>query len=229
MASNNHRIALTFAAALALAPVVAEATISQAMKFDDKVENAAAIVVGKVVSQESRWDAEHKRILTYSTLQVEKTLKGAGATQTTIVTPGGVVGDIAQEYVGIPRFQVGEEHVVFVKNTRAGQTVLYFDQGAYRVAENDRGDRIVHPLVTNAVLVDSQRGVAVSPESPRPLREFEQQVRETGKRREAYRMEMIEKQRQQASFWNQIQENKVLVILALLGAMLATWQFFRRS
>ncbi|HEY0155794.1 MAG TPA: hypothetical protein VGF28_00730 [Thermoanaerobaculia bacterium] len=227
MPINNSRLALVFAAAVTFVPVVAEATIARAMQFDDKVENAAAIVVGKVVAQQSRWDESGRRILTYSTIQVEKTLKGAQAPQTTIVTPGGVVGDIAQEYVGIPRFAVGEEHVLFTRNAKAGPTVLYFDQGAYRVERNDRGERIVHPLVTSAVLMDTQRGMAVAPEQPRTLTAFESQVRESSRRIEAVRMKMIEQQRAEASFWGQIQRNKLLVILALMGVLLATWQFFR--
>ena len=229
MTSNNSRLALAFAAAVAIMPVAAEATIAKAMEFDAKVEKAAAIVVGKVVSQRSDWDASHQRILTWSTFRVEKALKGAPGQETTIVTPGGVVGDVAQEYVGVPRFTVGDEHVVFVRNTKAGPTVLYFDQGAYRVAADERGERTVYPLVSNAVLVDTQRGTAVAPERPRTMREFETHVREAG-RREALRMKMIEqRQREQASFWGQVQRNKALVILALIGALLATWQLMKRQ
>jgi hypothetical protein len=229
MPANNSRIALTFAAVLALTPVAVHATISRAMEFDDKVEKAAAIVVGKVVSQESRWDAGQKRILTYSTFQVEKTLKGAQAAQTTIVTPGGVVGNVAQEFVGVPKFHVGDEHVVFVRNTSVGPTVLYFDQGAYRVSDVD-GQRMVQPLVSNAVLVDTQRGMAVAPEDARPMRDFETRVRAAHERRQKYRMELIERKRQQqASFWNQIQSNKILVALGLLGVALASWQLYKRS
>jgi hypothetical protein len=209
-------------------PVAAEATISRAMEFDQKVEKAAAIVVGKVVSQESRWDAGQKRILTYSTFQVEKTLKGAQAAQTTIVTPGGVVGDVAQEFVGVPRFRVGDEHVVFVRNTSVGPTVLYFDQGAYRVSD-EGGQRMVHPLVSTTVLVDTQRGMAVAPEDARPMREFETRVRGAQERRQRYQMEMVRKRQQEASFLNQIQSNKTLVALALLGIALASWQFYKRS
>lgn len=198
------------------------------MKFDDKVGNAAAIIVGKVVSQESRWDAAQKWILTYSTIQIEKTLKGAPAQQITIVTPGGTVGNIAQNVIGVPRFRQGDEHVVFVRNTQAGPTVLYLDQGSYRVETQD-GERMVRPLVSNAVLVDTQRGMAVPPEQPRRLSEFEDQVRQTIRRRDALRMEMMERQkREQASLWNQIQKNRTLVALALLGAALATWQLVKR-
>ncbi len=229
MPANNSRISLAVAAVLALAPVSAHATISRAMEFDQKVEKAAAIVVGKVVSQESRWDAGQKRILTYSTFQVEKTLKGAQAAQTTIVTPGGVVGNVAQEFVGVPHFKVGDEHVVFVRNTSVGPTVLYFDQGAYRVVD-EGGQRMVQPLVSNAVLVDTQRGMAVAPEDARPMRDFETRVRSANERRQRIQqMEMMKKRQQQASFWNQMQDNKSLVALALLGIALASWQFYKRS
>lgn len=229
MPANNLRPALALAAVLAFTPVAAEATIARAVKFDEKVEKSAAIVLGKVVAQQSQWDANKERILTYSTFQVEETMKGAPAQQITIVTPGGTVGDIAQDFVGVPRFHEGDEHVVFVRNTRVGPTVAFFDQGAYRVDRDSRGDRIVRPLVTSAVLVDSQRGAAVAPEEARPLREFQANVRDSAKRQAAIRMELIEqKKRDEASIWNQVKRNKWIVAIALLGVMLATWQILSR-
>ena len=136
-----------------------------------------------------------------------------------------MVGDVAQDYVGVPRFRNGDEHVVFVRNTKIGPTVLYLDQGAYRVEKDDRGDRIVRPIDSNAVMIDTQRGIAVTPEKARSLREFEGSVRDTIKQRETMRMELIERKKaEEASLWNQLKRNKTLVILALLGAMLATWQ-----
>ncbi len=230
MAANNQRTALAIAAVLAFAPMTAQATISRAVKFDEKVDRAASIIVGRVVSQESSWDANRQRILTYSKIAVEKTLKGSPAREITIVTPGGTVGDIAQDYVGVPRFHTGDENVVFVRETRAGPTVLFFDQGAYRLEKNSGGERIVTPLVSSAVLVDVQRGVATTPESPRSLRDFESNVRDSIGRHEANRMRMIEqKQREEASLWNQVKRNKTLVILALLGAILATWHLVKRT
>jgi hypothetical protein len=221
-------VALGFAAVFALAPITAEATISRAMSFDDKVEKAASIVVGRCVAQQSRWDAAHNWILTYSTFQVEKTLKGLPSQQITIVTPGGQVENIAQDVIGVPKFSKGDDHVVFVRSSQAGPTVLFLDQGAYRVMNED-GERMVRPLVTSAVLVDTQRGMAVAPEQPRRLRDFETSVRDTIRRREAMRMDMMERQkRQQASIWSQVQRNKILVALALIGAALATWQLVKR-
>jgi hypothetical protein len=218
MAANNQRTALAIAAVMALAPMTAQATISRVVKFDEKVDQAASIVVGRVVSQESSWDANRQRIFTRSKIAVEKTLKGSPAREITIVTPGGTVGDIAQDYVGVPRFQTGDENVVFVRETGAGPTVLFFDQGAYRVEKNGSGERIVMPRA------------AATPETPRSLREFESNVRESVGRQAANRMRMIEqKQREEASLWSQVKRNKTLVILALLGAILATWQLVRRT
>ena len=230
MAANNLRNTLAFAAVLAFTPVAAEATVARAVQFDEKVERAAAIVVGKVVAQQSAWDANRERILTYSTFRVEQTLKGAAGQEITIVTPGGTVGDVAQDYVGVPRFNTGGEHVVFVKNTKVGPTVLFLDQGAYHVEKDSRGERVVAPLASNAVYVDSQRGAAVAPESPRSLRDFTGNVRDSVRRGEVVRMKMIEqKQREEASLWNQVKRNKLLVIIGLLGVMLATWQLVKRS
>lgn len=221
---------LALTALLLLVPVSASATISRAVAFDEKVENAASIVVGKCVGQQARWNETREWILTYSTFAVEKTLKGQPAQQITIVTPGGTIGNVTQDIIGVPKFQQGEESVVFVRNSQAGPTVAFLEQGAYRVRKDDRGDRIVEPSVSASVLIDTGRGTAVSPEGARALREFEGAVRDTMRRREAIRMEMVERQKkQQASLWNQLQRNRVLVALAVLGVILATWQLARRS
>ena len=224
------RTTITLAALLLLLPVSAYGTISRAVDFEEKVENAAAIVVGKCVSQQSKWDAGREWILTYSTFNVEKVLKGQHTQQITIVTPGGTIDNITQDIIGVPKFQPGEENVVFVRNSQAGPTVAFLEQGAYRLQKNDRGDRIVEPSVTSAVLVDTGRGTAVRPESARALRDFEGEVRDTIRRREMMRMQIVERQKkEQASLWNQLQRNRVLVALAVLGVILATWQIAKRS
>ncbi|MGZ5443460.1 MAG: hypothetical protein ACXW5U_29810 [Thermoanaerobaculia bacterium] len=222
------RTTLALSALLVLIPVAADATIVRAVQFDDKVENAATIVIGKCVAQSSRWDPARNWILTYSTFRIEKTLKGAPAQEITIVTPGGTVDNIAQEIIGVPRFQKGEDHALFVRNSQAGPTVLYLEQGVYRVVE-ERGERMVQPAVSSAVLVDTGHGTAVTPERRRSLREFEGSVRETVRRREAMRMELIERsKKEQASLRSQIRRNRELLALALIGALLATWQLAKR-
>ncbi len=220
--------ALILAASLLL-PASAHATISQAIDFDKKVDDAAAIVLGECVNTASRWDAAGKWIVTYSTFRVEKSMKGEPAQEITLVTPGGVVNGIHQETIGVPKFEAGDDRVLFMKNTRVGPTVLYFEQGAYEV-EKVRGERIVRPAVSSAVLVDTQRGMAVAPEEPSTLREFEERVsKRIRERREIERMQVIEREkRAQASLGNVLSRNKTLVALALIGAILATVQLLKR-
>jgi hypothetical protein len=220
--------ALGLALTLAVA-TQAGATISRAIPFEDKVDNAASIILGKVTDQSTRWDAAHKWILTYSTFRIEKSMKGQPAQEITIVTPGGVVNGIHQETIGVPKFDVGDDHVVFVRNTHSGPTVLYFDQGDYAV-ESVRGDRIVRPAVSNAVLVDTQRGMAVAPESVSTLRDFEERVHERMRaKQEIEHMQIMEQQRRaDSSLRSVLERNKLLVALALVGALLATIQLIKR-
>src|SRR5438552_3276718 len=178
MTPNNRLAAL--ALSLLLAAPAAHAAIAAAASFDQKVDNAAAIILGKCVRTESKFDPSGRWILTYSTFAVEKAFKGAAAGEVTLVTPGGSVGGVHQSTVGITAFREGDEHVVFVKNTRLGPTVLYFDQGTYDVTTDGRGERVVAPVPTNVVTVDTQRGMAVAPaDGPRTLQQFEDAVRES--------------------------------------------------
>ncbi|HET7434721.1 MAG TPA: hypothetical protein VFN10_08420 [Thermoanaerobaculia bacterium] len=219
------------AAALLVAATAAQATLTEAIPFDKKVETSAAIILGKVVKTESRWDESHSRILTYTTFRVDKSYKGQPLGDLTLVTPGGQVGDVQQATIGVPTFREGDENVVFVRQTKAGATVSYFDQGAYAIVDRDN-ERYVQPVETNAVRIDTQRGVAVDPEPARPLRTFESDVRDSMGRIAAERMELIErqkKQRNEASLWGTLSRNRALIALALIGAVLATWQLTKRQ
>lgn len=174
---RSSAVILLLALALLLPPS-ASAAIARAVDFDEKVAQADAIILGRCIHTESSWDPSGRWIVTRSTFSVEKQFKGAAAPTVTVITPGGTVGSIRQETIGVPRFEEGEVSVVFVRRSRLGATVLYLDQGVYRVDES-AGDRIVAPKATNLVLVDMQSGTAVErDESPRSLAVFEREVRD---------------------------------------------------
>lgn len=233
MATNNRAVAFVMVLLAASAFCgTAQATLMQAATFDEKVENANAIVYGKVVKQEARWDPQHRWILTYTTLSVEKSLKGVTPPEVTIVTPGGKVGEVYQDTIGIPDFKIGDENAVFVRNTNVGPTVLYFDQGAYEIAKDSRGNRMVLPVETDAVRVDTQRGLAVAPEEPRTLREFEAAVRESERRMIQKQQMAVLKDRRaresKPSLWQDIADNAWIVAIAVLGAVVASIPLFKR-
>lgn len=220
---------LALAAVLLLVPLAADATVLRAIDFEDKVDHADAIVIGECIAQSSRYDQSRDWVLTSSTFRVEKTIKGLPSQEITIVTPGGTAGHIAHEVIGVPRFRKGDQNLLFVRNSSAGPTVLYFEQGAYRVEKDDRGDRIVRPMMSTPMLVSTGRGDSTVPEPPRTLRDFEREVRDTMREREAIRMQMLEKQRREAaSIGNRLRKNAPLVVLALIGVLLASWQLYRR-
>lgn len=232
MTSNNRTIslaALVLAGSALLFASRANASLYEAATFDEKVNDAAAIVVGKVIKKETRYDADKRWILTYTTFRVEKTLKGGAPAEVTIVTPGGRIGDVTQNTVGIPVFDQDQESVVFLKNTRLGPTVLYHDQGAYDLVKDSRGERVVKPVASDAVLLDTQRGVAVAPESTRSLRQFETEIR-GAERRARIQMEMVRGRKvQQPTFWTFVGNNRWLILIGALGVMLATIQLIKRS
>ena len=230
MPANNPLKAALAAAAISLAPFAAEATLMRAVPFDEKVEHSAAIVVGKCLRTESQWDASHRQILTYATFRIEKTIKGTPAPnqEMTIVTPGGRVGNVRQDSIGIPAFEEGDENLLFVRNSEVGPTVAYLEQGAYDIVTVGN-ERIVQPVETESVHIDEQRGVAVPAEEARPLRQFEGEVRAAEKRIAFQRMQMMQKkQKEESAIWPVVRKNALLIALALVGAALATWQFLRK-
>lgn len=232
MTINNCFKAALAAAALTLTPLAAQATLLRAVTFDEKVETSAAIIVGRCVRTESQWDKSGKQILTYATFQIEKTIKGNPQPnqELTIVTPGGKVGNIRQESIGVPAFNEGDNNLLFVRNSDVGPTVAYLEQGAYDVI-GQGSDRIVKPMANEAVHIDEQRGVAVPAEEARPLRQFESEVRAAERRIAFQRNELIKKRQQQAessSIWSTVRRNGLLIALALIGAALATWTLLRR-
>lgn len=232
MTPNNRLTALALTVALGgMATPVARASLATAAPFEEKVDNAAAIIMGRCVRNQARWDPSGRWILTYSTFTVENTIKGAPAQEVTVVVPGGSVGGVHQSSVGLPAFSEGSENVLFIRNTRSGPTVLYFDQGAYAVTTNERGEKVIAPVASGAVHVDAQRGVAVPAEAPRTLQEFKQDVdravRSAAERRQ--KMEMIRaRQAQGPTLSTMIIDNKLILAGLALGLALAAWQFFRR-
>jgi hypothetical protein len=232
MTANNR---LPLLAAFALTTFLAGsayATIAEVASFEEKVDNAAAIVLGKCLSTEAKWDSEHRFIVTYSTWQIDKVMKGSPAVSTLmLITPGGSVGGLHQETIGIPTFKTGDERVLFVRNTRSGPTVLYFDQGTYDV-RSDRGDKLIVPVSTKMVKLDASTGQPTTVDEPvRSLKQFESDVRETLRdtNERHQKMDALQtKARQQASLTSVLQQNALLIGLALAGLAFATWQLLKR-
>lgn len=176
--SDRFRQFLLSLAVVALFAPAASASVARAVPFEEKVDAADAIVLGRIVSTSSAWDATGRWIVTRSTLQVEKAIKGTPAPEITLVTPGGSVDGVRQETVGVPSFAPGDEHVVFVRSTPAGPTVAFFEQGLLDVTRDGRGNITVEPAATDLLLIDrgAVRAAASVATAPESLASFERRV-----------------------------------------------------
>ncbi|HEY0592234.1 MAG TPA: hypothetical protein VGF40_10740 [Thermoanaerobaculia bacterium] len=191
--SNRVRSLVLPLVALALLALPAAGTVARVVSFEEKVDAADAIVLGRIVATESAWDPTHRWILTRSTLQVEKALRGTPAPQLTLVTPGGTVDGVRQETVGIPSFSKGDEHVVFVRSTAAGPTVAFFEQGLFDVARDARGAVMVQPASSELILLDptGRRSTAATRASaPETLDAFQRRIDEAARANEQRRLDM---------------------------------------
>ena len=233
MNPNNRVIALLALLITALAVPAANAAIAQAATFDEKVDNAAAIILGKCVKTEAKFDPTGRWIVTYATFDIEETMKGNAVGQITVVTAGGSVNGIHQETIGVPAFREGDEHVIFLRNTRLGPTPLYFDQGTYNVAAGEHGEKMIVPMPSNVMHIDTQRAMAVAPnDEPRTLDSFKRAVSDslkgTSRRMQMSAIAAAAKVKPQTSIWTTLAENKLLVALAIVGIALAAWQVMRK-
>lgn len=116
---------------LALAGPAAAATF-----FETSVEEMArtsdAVVRGRVAGAASRFTRDG-RIVTEVEIAVDGAWKGNASAVLRLVVPGGSVGGIAQTVDAAPRFEEGEEVVVFVTRRGAAWLVNGHALGKYRV------------------------------------------------------------------------------------------------
>jgi len=143
-------IILAGAMALGLA-LPAGATTLVRMTLSQLAEASSTIVQGRVVAQETRMNPSHTRIFTYTTIQIDKALKGQPGSSLTIEQPGGTIGNVHVHVPGTAFLRPGTEYVLFLEPV-AGQAETYhmvgMMQGAFRVyrEKNSSERRIILPL-----------------------------------------------------------------------------------
>jgi hypothetical protein len=121
------------------------------MTLSQLVQASSTIVQGRVVTQTTRTNASHTRIFTYTTVQINKALKGQPGSSLTIEQPGGTIGNVHVHVPGTAFLRPGTEYVLFLEPV-AGQAETYhmvgMMQGAFRVyrAKNSSERRIILPL-----------------------------------------------------------------------------------
>lgn len=143
--------------------------------FDEVIERADIIVIGTVRETRSAWDASGQTIVTRAVLDELELLKGeVPASVYELEVPGGVVGDAAQVYPGIPVLLRGERYVLFIRGDR--QHFIPFVgayQGVYSVLRSGGEEHVFR--YDQAPEPGSAIGVQTAPDAP-TLDEFVRRI-----------------------------------------------------
>lgn len=141
--SRMRAVAVTlFFAVVGVDAGSARATVVVPVTHADMARACAAAVRGTVVGRRSAWDAQRRRIYSYTEIEVQETFAGTArkGSRVTVRSLGGVVGDIGMNVSGTARFREGEEVVVFLEPDRLakglakGRFVIFgMSQGKFRV------------------------------------------------------------------------------------------------
>lgn len=116
---------------------MARATTVVKMDLPALVGESDTIVQARVTQEYSQWDAQMKLVFTYVNIQVEDPLKGDGRRNVVIRQLGGRVGAMNMSVVGMPKFNVGDEVIVFLKNNPEGTYhVVGLSQGKYDIVND---------------------------------------------------------------------------------------------
>jgi hypothetical protein len=134
----------------------ASASTVVAMSLDQMTERAESIFLGRVTGTRADWNAERTRIYTYVTLEVDRYLKGGSPSKVaTVRFLGGRVGAFMAMVPGSPRFEVGEEVLLFCAGGGARiPTVLGLSLGKFSIATDARGDKILKRDISGLMLAN---------------------------------------------------------------------------
>jgi hypothetical protein len=168
--------------ALAMSSVPAAASTFLALSREELVEQADAVVAGRVIEVSSFWNAEHTAILTEAVLEVEDSIVGSAPAYVNLRTFGGQVGNYRIEAHGFPTFQMGERLVLFLEPEKDGaQRVLGYQQGQYRIREQ-QGKEMAVPAIDFGARILRPDGTEAPAPKAMLFAEFKQQLRETAGR-----------------------------------------------
>lgn len=131
---------------------------------------ADLVVTGKVAGVQSFWNANHTKIFTETTIEVDQTFKGSAPRLVKILQLGGRVDNIKVNVAGALKWASGEEVLLFLEPYTPGSyQVSGFSQGKFNITADPITGRksINYPEMDGVQLIDSQSHKTII-KSPRP-------------------------------------------------------------
>jgi len=140
--NSPNRCFKIFLVAVMCATLLSGAAIGTTLVWMDLTtlaHSAEIIVRARCINSEARW--ESGSIWTFDDLDVIETFKGSPLQRMRIRLAGGRVGHLESKVDGVPHFAPGEELVLFVEHTSAGDySITGWAQGTFRVHRDATGE-----------------------------------------------------------------------------------------
>ena len=133
---NRMRIIISLLPVLLYLPPISATTLAR-LSLDQMAARSDAVARVRCAGAEARW--ENGSIWTVTTVEVVETMKGNLPKEIAIRLPGGRVGHLTATVDGTPKFNPGDEAVVFLERSSAGGfTVAGWVQGTFRISRDPR-------------------------------------------------------------------------------------------
>ena len=145
------RLARAAMAAAVMVGGIAASTVAPAatvlpLYLDEMADTAAVAFEGRCTGNRSELDAGTGLVVTYTTFEVLDTLKGKPAATHEIKQVGGALPGDGPQYrvMGVPRFEVGEDYVVFLAGVSSAgfSSPIGLSQGRFKVEAKGAGRKV---------------------------------------------------------------------------------------
>ncbi len=136
-------VLIVFGIVLGSVPDKSRATTVLPLNLDDLCGFSSRIVVGKVDSSWQVISADRTHVWTVYRLNITEQIKGETiAARVEFVSAHGTIDSLAVEVAGSPKFEIGDELLLFLNDLPNGHVVVEgLTRGVYRVRYDDAGQR----------------------------------------------------------------------------------------
>jgi hypothetical protein len=157
----------------------ARGTTFARMSVEEMVAAADAVVHARCLGTDTRREAGE--LWTFASFEVEETWKGVAPRLISVRLLGGRLGNLTYRVEGVPEFRTGEEVVLFLQRTRAGDfAITSWVQGTFRVRRDSEasGPLVMQDSSSMALFDPATQRFRQDGERRAPLKEFRARVRE---------------------------------------------------
>lgn len=141
--------------------LAAAATTVVPISLERLTRASTHVVRAKALQSWSAWDASHSRIFTYTRFALVKRLKGQAPSTFVVKQMGGSAGGYTQHVAGVRHFTVGEQSLLFLHPSDAGDGSLVVTglmQGNFRIFRSTAGEEVVSNGVPGVETFDPRTG-----------------------------------------------------------------------